>query len=31
MVCWASASTVPLEFGVLGHIEQDEYLPGAEG
>ena len=30
-VCCASASTVPLEVGVLGHIEQDGYLPGAEG
>src|SRR5215207_6559150 len=28
-VCCASASTVPLEFGVLGHIERDGYLPRA--
>jgi hypothetical protein len=31
MVCCASASTVPLEVGVLGHIERNGYLPGAEG
>src|SRR5215217_8851401 len=29
-VCCASASTVPLEFGVLGHMERDGYLPRAE-
>jgi hypothetical protein len=28
-VCCASASTVPLEFGVLGHMERDGYLPRA--
>ncbi len=28
MVCCASASTVPLEVGVLGHIQRDGYLPG---
>src|SRR5215218_11460697 len=27
--CCASASTVPLEVGVLGHIQRDEYLPRA--
>src|SRR5215216_7433436 len=29
-VCCASASTVPLEFSVLGHMERDGYLPRAE-
>src|SRR5215217_7829751 len=28
-VCCASASTVPLQFGVLGHMERDGYLPRA--
>jgi hypothetical protein len=28
-VCCASASTVPLQFGVLGHIERNGYLPRA--